>query len=92
MLETLNRVHTEQLVLPAWGGTLSFTQHTLKMTVSTESLKIIKMMGEEFVLPCFVLFQMKVCVVCGPRAQHEFLVPRFPHSPRWLLDLRVPHG
>lgn len=68
MLGTLNCIHTEQFFLPWRGGTLSFTQHTLKMTVATESLKIITIMGEEFGLHCFVLFQMKVYVVYGPRA------------------------
>lgn len=63
------KLYPHGTVLPALeGGTLSFTQHTLKMTVATESLKIITIMGEEFGLHCFVLFQMKVYVVYGPRA------------------------
>lgn len=61
MLGTLNSVHTEQLVLPAWG-TLSF-QHTLKITVAMGSLKIIKSIGWGRGLLCILLFQMKVYVV-----------------------------
>lgn len=61
MRGTLNRVHTEQFFLPG-EGTLSFPQYTLKMTVATESLKIITPMGEEFVLHCSVSNEGLCCL------------------------------